>query len=132
MNKSSHVECLQFKVLALLGSSNTDCQPFRPLSRKGGGDTFGQYAKSSSKTNIREGVTKSVLQGLHDIVQSLLVLSWLDFWLGWVQRNIWPWRCTNWQLDQGLSKHQEVSSTPVTKVKKMIVGFWDLLGATKR
>ena len=35
-------------------------------------------------------------------------------------------------LDQGLSKHQEVSSTPVTKVKKLIVVFWDLLGAIKR
>ena len=34
-------------------------------------------------------------------------------------------------LDQGLSKHQEVSSTPVTKVKKIIVVFWDLLGAIK-
>ena len=35
-------------------------------------------------------------------------------------------------LHQGLSKHQEVSSTPVTNVKKMIVVFWDLLGAIKR
>ena len=35
-------------------------------------------------------------------------------------------------LNQGPSKHQEVSSTPVTKVKKMIVVFWDLLGAIKR
>ena len=35
-------------------------------------------------------------------------------------------------LDQGLSKHQEVSSTPVTQVKKVIVDFWDLLGAVKR
>ena len=35
-------------------------------------------------------------------------------------------------LDQGLSKHQEVSYTPVTKVKKIIVGFWDLFGAIKR
>ena len=34
-------------------------------------------------------------------------------------------------LNQGLSKHQEVSSTPVTKVKKIIVVFWDLLGAKK-
>ena len=34
-------------------------------------------------------------------------------------------------LDQGLSKHQEVSFTPVTKVKTLIVIFWDLLGATK-
>ena len=33
---------------------------------------------------------------------------------------------------QGLSKHQEVSSTPVTKVKKMIVFFGDLLGENKR
>ena len=33
---------------------------------------------------------------------------------------------------QGIRKHQEVSSTPVTKVKKMIVVFWDLLGAIKR
>ena len=33
---------------------------------------------------------------------------------------------------QGLSKHQEVSSTPVMKVKKLIVVFWDLLGAIKK
>ena len=37
-----------------------------------------------------------------------------------------------YDIDQGLSKHQEGSSTPVTKVKKLIVIFWDLLGATKR
>ena len=30
---------------------------------------------------------------------------------------------------QGLSKHQEVCFTRVTKVKKMIVIFWNLLGA---
>ena len=35
-------------------------------------------------------------------------------------------------INQGLSKHQEVRSTPVTKVKKMIAVFWDLLGAIKR
>ena len=35
-------------------------------------------------------------------------------------------------LDQGLSKHQEFSSTPVTKVTKLIVLFWDLLGSIKR
>ena len=35
-------------------------------------------------------------------------------------------------INQGLSKHQGVSSTPVTKVKKMIVCFWDLLGAIER
>ena len=29
-------------------------------------------------------------------------------------------------IDQGLSKHQEVSSTTVTKVTKLIVVFWDL------
>ena len=34
----------------------------------------------------------------------------------------------NW-IYRGLSKHQEDSSTPVTKVKKMILIFWDLLGA---
>ena len=28
---------------------------------------------------------------------------------------------------QGPSKNQQVSSTPVTKVKKMIVVFWDFL-----
>ena len=33
---------------------------------------------------------------------------------------------------KGLSKHQEVSSNPVTKVKKIIVVFWDLLGAMKK
>ena len=33
---------------------------------------------------------------------------------------------------QGLKKHQEVSSTPVTKVKKMIVVSWDLLGTIKK
>ena len=38
----------------------------------------------------------------------------------------------NHYLDQGLNKHQEVSSTPVTKVKKIIVLFCDLLGAIKR
>ena len=36
------------------------------------------------------------------------------------------------QIHQGLSKHQEVGSTPVTKVTKLIVNFWDLLGAKKR
>ena len=35
-------------------------------------------------------------------------------------------------LDQGLSKHQEVGSTPVTKVKKIILNFWNLLGAIKK
>ena len=35
-------------------------------------------------------------------------------------------------LHQGPREHQEVSSTPVTKVKKMIVVFWDLVGAIKR
>ena len=35
-------------------------------------------------------------------------------------------------LDQGLSKHQEVGSTPVTKVTKFIVNFWDLIGAIKK
>ena len=35
-------------------------------------------------------------------------------------------------LDEGLSKHQEVSPTPVTKVNKLVVVFWDLLGAVKR
>ena len=33
---------------------------------------------------------------------------------------------------QGLSKHQEVCFTPVTKVQKMIVVFWDLVGAIKK
>ena len=32
---------------------------------------------------------------------------------------------------QGLSKHQEVSSTPMTKVTKLIVVLWDLFGAKK-
>ena len=35
-------------------------------------------------------------------------------------------------LDQGLSKHQEVSFTPMTKLKKMILVFWDILVAIKR
>ena len=35
-------------------------------------------------------------------------------------------------IDQGLSKHQEVSSTSVTKLTKFIVVFWDLLGSIKR
>ena len=30
---------------------------------------------------------------------------------------------------QDLSKHQEVDSTPVTKVTTLIMNFWDLLGA---
>ena len=44
----------------------------------------------------------------------------------------WPRRNKLTLIYQGLSKHQKVSSTPLTKVKKMIVGFWDLLGAVKR
>ena len=32
---------------------------------------------------------------------------------------------------QGLSKHQEVSSTPLTKVTKLIVVSWDFFGAIK-
>ena len=32
---------------------------------------------------------------------------------------------------QGLSKHQEVCFTPVTKIPKLIVVFWDLFGAIK-
>ena len=35
-------------------------------------------------------------------------------------------------IDQGLNKHQEVSSTPGTKVTKLIVVFWDLLSAKKK
>ena len=35
-------------------------------------------------------------------------------------------------LDQGLNKHGEVGSNPVTKVKKFIVVFWDFLGAIKK
>ena len=35
-------------------------------------------------------------------------------------------------LDQGRSKDQELSSIPVTKVKKMIVVFWDLFGAIQK
>ena len=35
-------------------------------------------------------------------------------------------------IDQGLNKHQEVSSTPVTKGKKIIVVLWDLLDEIKR
>ena len=35
---------------------------------------------------------------------------------------------SNSSTDQGLSKHQEVCFTPVTKMTKMIVIFWDLLG----
>ena len=33
---------------------------------------------------------------------------------------------------QGLSKHQEVRFTPVTKITKLIVVFWDLSGAIKK
>ena len=32
-------------------------------------------------------------------------------------------------LYEGLSKYQEVCFTPVTKVEKLIVIFWDLFGA---
>ena len=32
-------------------------------------------------------------------------------------------------LNQGLSDHQEVCFTPVTKVKQIFVIFWDFLGA---
>ena len=35
-------------------------------------------------------------------------------------------------INQGLSKHQEVGFTPVTKVPKFIVVFWDLLGAIQK
>ena len=35
-------------------------------------------------------------------------------------------------LYQCLSKHQEVGVTPVTKVPKLIVVFWDLLGAIQK
>ena len=35
-------------------------------------------------------------------------------------------------LDQGLSKPQEVGFTPVTKVPKLIVVFWDLFGAIQK
>ena len=35
-------------------------------------------------------------------------------------------------LDQGLSKHQEVGFTPVTKILKLIVIFWDLVGAIQK
>ena len=34
-------------------------------------------------------------------------------------------------LNQGLSKHQEVCFTPVTKITKLILAFWDLFGAIK-
>ena len=34
-------------------------------------------------------------------------------------------------LNQGLSKHPEVGSTPVTKVTKLNAVFWYLLGAIK-
>ena len=34
-----------------------------------------------------------------------------------------------YDLYQGLSKHQEVCFTPVTKVEKLIVIFCDLFGA---
>ena len=33
--------------------------------------------------------------------------------------------------NQGLRKHQEVSSTPDMKLTKFIVVFWDILGAKK-
>ena len=42
-----------------------------------------------------------------------------------------PTKVGKGHLYQGLSKHQEVSSTPVTKVTKLIVVFWDLFGAIK-
>ena len=35
-------------------------------------------------------------------------------------------------LYQSLSKHQEVGFTPVTKVPKLIVVFWDLVGAIQK
>ena len=35
-------------------------------------------------------------------------------------------------LDQGLSKHQEVGFTPVTKIPKLILVFCDLVGAIQR
>ena len=35
-------------------------------------------------------------------------------------------------INQGLSKHSEVGSTPLTKFTKIITVFWDLLGAIKR
>ena len=37
------------------------------------------------------------------------------------------WSSNMIKLDQGLSKHQEVSSTPVTKVTKFTVVFWTFL-----
>ena len=40
--------------------------------------------------------------------------------------------CALPSLYEGLSKHQEVSSNPATKVTKLSVVFWDLLGAIKR
>ena len=48
--------------------------------------------------------------------------------------------CMNWyspihvdrSSNQGLSKHQKVSSTPLTKVTNLIVICWDLLHATRR
>ena len=45
-------------------------------------------------------------------------------------RNVGLWEPA--YLYQGLSKHPEVSSTPVTKVNRLIVIFWDFLGAPKR
>ena len=35
-------------------------------------------------------------------------------------------------LDQGLSKRQEVGFTPVTKIPKFILVFWDPLGAIQK
>ena len=35
-------------------------------------------------------------------------------------------------MNQGLSKHQEVGFTPVTKVTKIIVVFWDLICEIER
>ena len=35
-------------------------------------------------------------------------------------------------LDQGLSKHQKVCFTRVTKIPKFIVVFWDLFDALKK
>ena len=47
-------------------------------------------------------------------------------------RQIVPFWLLPEYIDQGLSKHQEVSSTTVTKVTKLIFIFGDLLGAMKR
>ena len=44
----------------------------------------------------------------------------------------WLWHVNTNKLNQGLSKHQEVRFTPVTKITKLIVVFWDLSSAIKK